>query len=296
MPFAVQQVSRKLGLAQWSVKRMGHTGSALTTVVWTSWQRQTPFSFPVLMASMTSWKSQDIFPHTRSSQWLLADSCRPWVEREDGICDPVRIIRIQSHAVWTDECLCCLPKTRASREWCWLCVSLLGNIFVLSCTLEEHPPLNIHPSHAWAGLTDLQIQAEVKSNVSVEDAGSKVVKNFGCLTNAPPVFQRVWRMPLLSSKDSCIQRVVLTLCQSTWEYTCVLLYTGGTSISFKRKRGWQISGYEQKLKATSQWRLQVTRWWTPPYSRVYSWFLHQKTGASCVFCNWWSRKHRFQRS
>ena len=70
-------------------------------------------------------------------------------------------------------------------------MSLLGDIFAFSCTLEEHPPLNIHPSHAWAGLTDLQIQAEVKSNVSVEDAGSKVVIDFGCLTNAPPVFQRV---------------------------------------------------------------------------------------------------------
>ena len=44
-------------------------------------------------------------------------------------------------------------------------------------------------------------------------------------------------MPLLSSKDSCIQRMVLTLCQSTWQYTCALLYTGGNIHIFQAKAG-----------------------------------------------------------
>ena len=57
------------------------------------------------------------------------------------------------------------------------CCSELGGC-LLSGNMMIH--LLTYILHTKAGLTDLQIQAEVKSDASVEVAGSKVVINFGC--------------------------------------------------------------------------------------------------------------------
>ena len=98
-------------------------------------------------------------------------------------------------------------------------------------------------------------------------------------------------MPLLSSKDSCIQRVVLTLCQSTWRYTCVLLYTGGihpshawaglTDLQIQAEVKSDVSVEDTGRKVVinfgcGEHRLTVEA--TPD-------FLHQKTGTSCVLNN-----------
>ena len=98
-------------------------------------------------------------------------------------------------------------------------------------------------------------------------------------------------MPLLSSKDSCIQRVVLTLCQSTWRYTCVLLYTGGihpshawaglTDLQIQAEVKSNVSVEDTGSKVVinfgcGEHRLTVEA--TPD-------FLHQKTGTNCVLRN-----------
>ena len=59
------------------------------------------------------------------------------------------------------------------------CSELGGRLLSGNLTKYYHPPLTSF-THTKAGLTDLQIQAEVKSDASVEVAGSKVVINFGC--------------------------------------------------------------------------------------------------------------------